>query len=89
MYFPGSQDAGSGVLLPSGQRVPLGQTLQRTAPFLAEYFPSSQELQRPLPVPSAKLPALQLTGEEDPATAKLPGGLNEQSDESARPVLSE
>ena len=36
--------------------------------------PSAQRLQRALPSPLAKLPALQLIGATDPATQKAPGG---------------
>ena len=89
MYVPASQLAGSGVLLPSGQSKPSGQSSHVTAPELLAWVPATQLAHSPDRSVAAWLPAAQSSGAVEPATQKLPAGQAVHSSVSVRLVDAE
>ena len=84
MYFPGTQDAGTGAELPDGQSEPAGQSSQDGWPTSSWYLPSSQLSHSALPA-AADVPVLQLRGATEPTTHDVPSGQATQSDFAPAP----
>ena len=83
------QLAGSGVLLPAGQKKPLGQSAQPVDPGSPWYVPSGHVEQSGVRSAAAKLPALHSTDCVEPATQKEPAGQSVHSASSPRSVSAE
>ena len=84
-YVPSPHVAGKAVRLPAGQVWRSGHASHAVAPSSAWKVPSEQTLHSWLLSPSAKLPALQLTGAIEPATHDAPSRAAEPSGDAMEP----
>jgi len=85
-HVPGEQLSGIIALLPAGHTKPGSHGLHDAWLSSSWYEPSSQLLQSALPF-AAAVPVLQLTGDSEPTTQKLPAGQVMQAAADAPPAV--
>jgi len=73
-YVPGGQLAGSSMVAPSGQKLPLRHALQAVAPVAFVYVPEAHSSHRPSSSSPADEPALHSCASDEPSGQKLPRG---------------